>query len=73
MPHLLTQAFQKVQTLPEPLQDELAQQLIEDIEQELRWQQTLNQPQPSILEKLARQALQESDEKHTKVMGFDEL
>lgn len=73
MTYLLTQAFQKAQTLPESLQDELAQQLIEDIEQELRWQQTLSQPQPSYLDELARQALQESEEQQTRVMGFDEL
>jgi hypothetical protein len=37
MTHLLTEAFRKAQNLPEHLQDELAEQLIEDIESELKW------------------------------------
>ncbi len=73
MTDLLLEAFKKAQNLPDRLQDELAQQLLEDIENELKWQQTLSQEQNSSLDNLARQALQDSDRGQTKVMGFDEL
>ena len=73
MTELLTEAFNKAQNLPEHLQNELAQKLMEDIESELQWQQTLSQPQNSSLDKLARQALNDSSEGKTKEMGFDEI
>ncbi|NBD16492.1 MAG: hypothetical protein GVY04_10240 [Cyanobacteria bacterium] len=73
MTNLLTEAFNKAQNLPEHIQDELAQQVIEDIESELQWQETLSQPQSSSLDQLARQALNDSLEGKTKEMGFDEL
>lgn len=73
MTNLLTEAFKKSQSLPDYLQDELAAQLIEDIENELQWQQQLSQPQNSLLDKLALQALNESRQGKTQVMGFDEL
>lgn len=73
MTNLLTEAFQKSQSLPDYLQDELAQQLIEDIENELQWQQELSQHQSPLLERLALQALNDSQQGKTKVMGFDEL
>jgi hypothetical protein len=73
MTSLLAQAFEKAQTLPEHLQDEIAQQLIDDIENEMNWQQILAQPQPSLLDELAQQALQESASGKTKAIGFDEL
>jgi hypothetical protein len=37
MINLLNQAFEKAQDLPENIQELLAQQLIEDIENELEW------------------------------------
>lgn len=73
MTDLLTQAFEKAQNLPVYLQNELAQQLIEDIENELRWQQTLSQPQNSKLEELATKALNDSLDGKTETIGFDEL
>jgi len=73
MTHLLTEAFEKAQTLPEHLQNELAEQLIEDIENEFKWQQTLSQPQNSRLDELARKALNDSLQGKTRTMGFDEL
>jgi len=73
MTNLLTEAFNKAQNLPEHIQNELAQQMIEDIESELQWQETLSQPQSSSLDQLARQALNDSFEGKTKEMGFDEL
>lgn len=73
MTSLLAEAFDKAQNLPIHLQDELAQQLIEDIESELQWQQTLFQPISPLLEELARKALQDSLEGKTQQIGFDEL
>lgn len=73
MTALLAEAFKKAQGLPEHLQDEIAQQLIEDIENEMQWQQSITQPQPSFLDGLAKQALQESLEGKTTAIGFDEL
>jgi len=54
---LLTEAFNKAQNLPDELQSELAKQLIEDIENELKWRQSLSQPQNNKLEELAAKAL----------------
>jgi hypothetical protein len=60
MTNLLTEAFSKAQDLPEYLQNELAEQLMEDIENEQKWQQQLSQPQPPKLEELAAKALSDS-------------
>ena len=73
MTSLLAQAFEKAKSLPEYLQNEFAAQFLEDIENELRWAQTLSQPQPSKLEKLALKALHNSANGKTKVLGFDQL
>jgi hypothetical protein len=73
MTNLLTEAFSKAQDLPDHLQNELAQQLIEDIENEQKWQKELSQPQPTKLEALAAKALSDSTNGKTKEMGFDEL
>lgn len=73
MTSLLTEAFNKAQNLPVHLQDELAQQLMEDIESELQWQHTLSQPQSPLLDELARKALSDSREGKTHLIGFDEL
>ncbi len=73
MTTLLTQAFEKAQSLPEYLQDEFAVQFLEDIESELQWLQTLIQPQPTKLEALAAKALENSAKGKTKIMGFDQL
>jgi len=40
MSTLLEQAFREAQKLPSELQDEIAQQLLNDIENELKWQET---------------------------------
>jgi hypothetical protein len=45
MSALLSSVVQKVQCLPEAIQDELAEQFIEDIENETKWQETLAKPQ----------------------------
>jgi len=73
MTNLLTEAFRKVQNLPDYLQDELAEQLIEDVENEIKWQQLLSQPQNTKLDQLAAKALNDSTNGKTREMGFDEL
>ena len=47
-----TQLLEKASTLPEVVQEEIALQWLDDIENELQWQATLQQPQPK-LEQLA--------------------
>ncbi|PSF34511.1 hypothetical protein C7H19_18970 [Aphanothece hegewaldii CCALA 016] len=73
MTNLLIEAFKKAQDLPDYLQNELAEQLIQDVENELKWQQLLTQPQNVKLEELAAKALSDSMNGNTKKMGFDEL
>jgi len=58
--------------LPEELQDEIAARLLEDIEGEARWDETLLRS-PRVLEKLADQAIQEFKAGRTKKLGFDDL
>ena len=72
MTQRLAKAFQEASRLPEELQDELAAKLLEDIEGEARWDETLASS-PQTLEKLADKAIQEFKAGRTKKMGFDEL
>jgi hypothetical protein len=73
MTNLLIEAFKKAQDLPDYLQNELAEQLIEDVENELKWQQLLSQPQNIKLDELAAKALSDSAQGKTRKIGFDEL
>jgi hypothetical protein len=73
MTNLLAEAFRKAQDLPDYLQNELAEQLIEDVENEIKWQQLLSQPQHMKLNELAAKALSDSMNGKTKEIGFDEL
>lgn len=74
MTELLEQAFKKAQKLSNDLQDELAQQLLEDIENELKWQESLSDSDvnPDILEEMAQMALIEDREGKTEEKGFGE-
>lgn len=60
MTSVLEEAFKEGQKLPHFLQDKLAQQLLEDIHNELRWQETLSKQDIdiSILKQMAQAALQ---------------
>jgi len=69
---LLKQAFEKASQLPDGLQDQLAQEILEDIAGELQWDTTLAQSE-ALLEKLAAQALREFEAGRTRPQGFDEL
>ena len=71
---LLSNVIQQAQSLPIAIQDEIAEQFLEDVENEIKWQETLSKPQESlVLEEIARKVLEDSQEGRTKVMGFDEL
>jgi hypothetical protein len=74
MTKLLETAFNEAQKLSDYLQDELAQQLLEDIQNELGWQKTLSREDIdiSILQKMAQSALIEDREGHTEARGFGE-
>jgi len=74
MTKLLQKAFQEAQQLSEDLQDEIAQQLLADIENEIKWQKTLANPDINldILQKMAQSALIEDQEGKTEEKGFGE-
>jgi hypothetical protein len=75
MTTLLAQVIEEAEKLSDIAQNELAQQFLDDITNELRWQQTLSKPDSrlSVLEAMADAALQESNAGKTFKMGFDEL
>jgi hypothetical protein len=75
MTTLFAQAVQEAEKLSDTAQNELAQQILNDVVSELRWQQTLSTSEPRIgvLEAMAEAALKESDEGKTFKVGFDEL
>lgn len=72
MSNRLEQVVQRVSTLPIEIQDEIAEQWLEDIENEVGWQRTLQQPQDK-LSKLAQEALRQSSQGKTLAKGFDEI
>ena len=69
---LLKDAFKKASKLPDDVQEILAQQPLEDIDAELKWDDTLSNSQDK-LEKMAEKARQDyrSGKIHRK--GFDKL
>ncbi len=74
MTELLEQAFKKAQKLSNDIQDELAQQLLEDIENELKWQESLSNSDVNldVIEEMAQRALIEDREGKTEEKGFGE-
>jgi hypothetical protein len=74
MTNLLEKAFEEAQKLSSHLQDEIAQQLLEDIQNELKWQEALSNPDIdiSILQKMAQAALAEDNDGKTEEKGFGE-
>lgn len=74
MTKLLEKAFQEAQKLSDNLQNEIAQQLLTDIENELKWQETLADPDINldVLSKMAQAALIEDQEGQTEAKGFGE-
>jgi hypothetical protein len=74
MTTLLEKAFKEAQKLSDNLQDELAQHLLEDIQEELRWQESPSNEDTDIsqLKKMAQLALIEDQEGKTEDKGFGE-
>ncbi|MCE5302503.1 MAG: hypothetical protein LLF97_05265 [Planctomycetaceae bacterium] len=68
----LQEAFQKASSLPEAVQELLAQELLEEIEWESRWDETLAGSQ-SLLDRLTAKAMREYRDGKTEAKGFDEL
>jgi hypothetical protein len=66
------QLIEKAAVLSPAIQEEIILQWFDDIENELQWQKTLEQPQPK-LEQLASAALQQSHQGKTLKKGFDEI
>jgi hypothetical protein len=48
MTKLLSKAFEKAKNLPENIQDEIAKNLLEDIEGELKWDDTLKKSKEKL-------------------------
>jgi len=74
MTKLLEKAFEEAQKLSENLQDEIAHQLLEDIQNELNWQKTLTNPDIDlgVFLQMAQAALNEDETGETEEKGFGE-
>ena len=74
MTKLLEKAFKEAQKLSVHLQDEIAQQLLEDIHNELKWQKTLANPNIDlgVFQEMAQAALIEDEKGETEDKGFGE-
>ena len=74
MTKLLEKAFKEAQKLSVHLQDEIAHQLLEDIHNELKWQETLANPNIDlgIFQEMAQAALIEEEKGETEEKGFGE-
>lgn len=72
MTELLNKAVKEASKLSEALQDELALQLLDDIHNEIKWQNTLSKEQDK-LNKFALRAKTDSLDGKTKKINIDEL
>ncbi len=72
MTELLEKAFRLASKLPQDLQDQLAAELLQELADEQRWDDTLSASAPE-LERLADQALEEYRQGSTIEQGIDEL
>jgi hypothetical protein len=68
----LEAAFKKASALPPEIQDMIAEQLLADLEDEHRWDESFAESQDS-LDVLAQRALRLHQEGKTVCKGFDEL
>ena len=75
MTKLLEKAFKEAQKLSNNLQDEIARQLLEDIQNELNWQKTLFHPDIDlgIFQQMAQAALKEDNLGDTEEKGFGQV
>jgi hypothetical protein len=68
----LAKAFAKASRLPDAVQDQLAEQVVNDIGGELKWNQTLANSQ-DLLQELAAKARSAKQQGKATKKGFDEL
>ena len=67
----LKDAFEKASKLPESAQEQLAQQLLEDIEGEAKWDETLASSH-DLIDDLAAKAIEAHRAGKTREGGFDQ-
>ena len=72
MTQLLEQALAKVQQLPASAQDAIAQLILDELEDEQRWDASFAQSQ-DVLSRLAAKARADIRAGNTKPLGMDEL
>lgn len=72
MTELLSKAFKKASELSVDSQDLLAKRLLEEIDDELKWNKSFEDSKDK-LSTLAEKAIQQSKENKTHKIGFDEL
>jgi hypothetical protein len=71
---LFKKALAKATDLPKPVQNELAKQLLEDIEAELKWDRTLASPKSQkLLAHMAKKALKNFRSGKTIAKDWDNL
>lgn len=70
MTSLLKQAFGKASLLPDADQDQLAKELIEEIESEMRWDHVFAQSQDKLAQ-LGKKALEDMKAGRGKKMGLN--
>jgi hypothetical protein len=71
---LLDTLFEKVSAMDPEVQDQLAKQWLEELEDEAKWDETFASPKSQqLLEKLAKKALEDHREGKTIAKGWDEL
>ncbi len=73
MTELLEKVITELKKLPPDQQDAIASRWMDELKDEQQWQETLEQPQSSFLDELAKKALNESSQGNTKKIGFDEI
>jgi hypothetical protein len=69
---LLERAVKKAKTLPDSAQDAIATLILEEIEDEARWDSTFSHSQ-NVLAKLAAEAMEEDRAGKTQVLDPDNL
>lgn len=69
MTALLEQAFKKASSLPDELQDTMAQNILRELKWESQWDETLESSQ-DMLDDMAIKALNEFENGRTEAKGF---
>ena len=72
MTNLLQQAFEKASVLPDSLQDQLAREVMQEIESETQWDEVFDRSQDE-LHRLGEKALADMKAGCGRHAGFDEL